>query len=118
MPRPPKCRFVSAEPRAVLFKPAGIPARDLELTVLPLDGFEAIRLVDQEGLEQEEAARRLGVSRPTVTRILQRARRCVAEAIVNGRALLIEGGPVEQRIGPCRRRHGGRGGQQRRTRRN
>lgn len=117
MPRPPKCRFVSAEPRAVLFKPAGIPARELEQTILPLDGFEAIRLVDQEGLEQEEAARRLGVSRPTVTRILRRARRCVADAIVNGRTLLIEGGPVERRTGSCRRRHGGRGGHKLRKRR-
>jgi predicted DNA-binding protein (UPF0251 family) len=77
-----------------VFKPAGVPARGLERCVLPLDQYEAIRLADHEGLNQEEVAERLGVSRPTVSRMLAEAHHTVGEALVEGRALLIEGGPV------------------------
>ncbi|MBN1808337.1 MAG: DUF134 domain-containing protein [Planctomycetes bacterium] len=97
MPRPEKHRFISARPGAVLYKPAGMPGRDLERVVIPLDGFEVLRLVDYEGLDQETAAQRLGVSRPTVTRILQRARQAVATALVKGAAMVIEGGTVVER---------------------
>ena len=109
MPRPPLCRRIADEPSAALFKPAGIPARTLDEVVLPLDGWEALRLADLEGLHHEEAAVHLGVSRATFGRVLENARRTVATALVGGLVLRIEGGPV--RIGPPRgrRRRGGAG---------
>ncbi|MFP4565666.1 MAG: DUF134 domain-containing protein [Spirochaetaceae bacterium] len=94
MARPEKRRFVVGPPRAGLFKPAGVPARELEEVSLTLDGYEAIRLVDLEGMDHSAAAEELGVSRPTLTRILARARRTVAEALAGGKALAIEGGAV------------------------
>jgi hypothetical protein len=81
---------------------------------MTLDELEALRLADLEGLYQEAVAARMGVSRPTVGRILESARRKVAEALVLGRALRIEGGPIEARPrrGSCPRctRRFGRGG--------
>ncbi|MEW5725662.1 MAG: DUF134 domain-containing protein [Thermodesulfobacteriota bacterium] len=92
MPRPPKCRTVQSHPYVTYFKPAGLPLRDLAETHLSVDGLEALRLADLEGLRQEEAAARMKVSRPTFGRILAGARRTVAEAVVRGQALCIEGG--------------------------
>jgi predicted DNA-binding protein (UPF0251 family) len=94
MPRPPCCRRVSGKPAASVFKPAGIPARMLEEVVMALDEFESIRLADFEGFYQEEAAGRMNVSRPTFGRIIESAHRKLAEAIIFGKALKIEGGPV------------------------
>jgi predicted DNA-binding protein (UPF0251 family)/predicted Fe-Mo cluster-binding NifX family protein len=74
------------------FKPRGVPLRDLAETYLTVDGFEAIRLADLAGLTMEEAAARMGVSRHTFGRILAEAHRAVAEALVKGQALRIEGG--------------------------
>ena len=117
MPRPPKPRWIAWEPTATVFKPAGVPARGLRWLTLALDEFEALRLVDGEGLDQEQAAARMGVSRPTVTRLLARARAKAAQMICEGFALLIEGGPVMPAppmaapFGPGRRGwRGGRGG--------
>jgi predicted DNA-binding protein (UPF0251 family) len=81
-------------PAASLFKPAGIPARVLEEVVLALDELEAIRLADLLGHYQEQAAERMRISRPTFGRIVDSARRKVAEALIMGKALRIEGGPV------------------------
>jgi hypothetical protein len=61
---------------------------------LALDGLEALRLADLEGLYQEAAAEHMGVSRPTFARILARARSAVAEALVEGKVLLIGEAPV------------------------
>ena len=97
MPRPCKNRFVSGQPGSVVYKPAGIPARTLEWVYLAMDEFETIRLLDHEGLDQEKAAQLMGVSRPTVTRIYASARKKIAEAITEGKAISIEGGPVESR---------------------
>ena len=66
----------------------------LEEVALSLDELEALRLADLEGLYQDEAAERMGVSRPTFARIVETSRRKVAEALVHGRALRIAGGPV------------------------
>ena len=96
MTRPPKDRHVACTPEAVVYKPAGIPARLLEWVTLTLDEFEAIRRIDHEGQDQETAAAAMGVSRPTVTRIYGRARAKIAEVLVAGKALKIEGGPVVQ----------------------
>lgn len=96
MPRPPRQRLVAGQPAATVFKPAGIRVRDLEWTNLTLDEFEAIRLIDGEGMDQETLADKMGVSRPTVTRILASARAKIARTLARGQALLIEGGPVIQ----------------------
>jgi len=89
MPRPFCKRIVSGNPRATYFKPAGIPMRFLEESILSLDEFEALRLADFEGLYQEDAAKKMGVSRPTFSRIVEMARKKVADALVNGKALKI-----------------------------
>jgi predicted DNA-binding protein (UPF0251 family) len=85
---------VAGSPAASLWKPAGVPLGGLQQVVLALDEFEALRLADLEGQYQEEAAARMGVSRPTLGRILEAARRKVADALVHGHALRIEGGTV------------------------
>jgi predicted DNA-binding protein (UPF0251 family) len=95
MPRPQRCRRVAHLPRASHFKPRGIPLRVLEEVVLGIDEFEALRLADLEGLYHEDAAERMEVSRQTFGRILESAHRKVAEAIVCGKALRIEGGVYE-----------------------
>ena len=95
MGRKPNFRNVACRPGASLFKPAGVPASGLLRVVLPLDCFEAIRLADLEGLSQDEVAQQLGVSRPTISRILEKGRRILAEALVEGKAIVIEGGPVQ-----------------------
>ncbi len=95
MPRPFKNRFISGWPVSVVYKPAGIPARALEWIFLGLDEFETIRLLDYKGLDQEKAAELMGISRPTVTRIYTEARKKIAQALTEGKAICIEGGPIE-----------------------
>ena len=95
MPRPCKNRFISGWPGSVVYKPAGIPARTLEWISLGLDEFETIRLLDYQGLDQEKVAELMGISRPTVTRIYASARKKIAEALTESKAICIEGGPVE-----------------------
>ena len=92
MPRHPVERDVGGLPRAQLFKPAGIPARELEIVHLAVDELEAMRLVDGRGLSHEEAATFMGVSRQTVGRIVESARRKVTDALVGGKGLAIGGG--------------------------
>jgi predicted DNA-binding protein (UPF0251 family) len=115
MPRPKKPRWVAHNPRVTLFKPQGATAEEAEVSTLMVEGLEALRLVDMLGLDHEEAARRMGVSRPTLSRILTTARRLVAEALVSGHAILVEGGdyrygPEAGRGGPHGRGGRGRGG--------
>ena len=95
MARPRNCRRVGCMPGSNYFKPRGIPLSALEEVVLSVDEFEAIRLADLEGLYQEQAAERMKVSRQTFGRVVESARRKVAEALVAGKALKIEGGDVE-----------------------
>jgi uncharacterized protein len=92
MPRPKKCRFVKKEPGVTFFKPQGIPLRILEHVVITVDELEALRLSDFLGMSHEETAQELKVSRPTVTRMLARAHQALADALVNGKAIRIEGG--------------------------
>lgn len=92
MGRPRKCRWVEVEPGVTFFKPQGIPLRVLEHTVITVDELEALRLADFLELTQEEVAQKMQVSRPTVTRMLARAHRAVAEALVHGKAICIRGG--------------------------
>jgi uncharacterized protein len=95
MPRPFCCRRVQGEPPSKFFKPRGIPLAGLELVTLALDEYEAIRLADFEGLYQEDAAQRMGVSRQTFGRIVESAHRKIAEALVSAKALEIKGGEIE-----------------------
>lgn len=92
MARPLADRRIAYSPPALVFKPAGIPARDLEEVLLSLDEVEALRLADGEGLYQEAAARRMGVSRQTFARILEAAHAKVADALMNGKCLRLGGG--------------------------
>ena len=92
MPRPTKWRRVATVPPVLYFKPAGVRLRDLSEVGVSVEEMEAIRLRDVEGLEQEECARMMSVSRPTFHRVLASARRKVADALTNGKALRIEGG--------------------------
>lgn len=94
MARPHKQRFIGKLPKACLFKPRGIPMSDLEVAVLSLDELEALRLADLEEDQHEHAAAKMNVSRPTFGRILGQAHKTVADALINGKALQIEGGPV------------------------
>jgi predicted DNA-binding protein (UPF0251 family) len=94
MPRPPKPRIVCEAPAASYFKPRGIPLPFLKETVLGLDELEALRLADLEGLSQVDVGKRMGVSRGTVGRLLEKAHRIVADALLRGKALRLEGGPV------------------------
>jgi predicted DNA-binding protein (UPF0251 family) len=74
------------------FKPFGIPMRELESITLLYEEFEALRLTDYENLTQEEAALRMGISRPTFTRLYDKARKSIAKAFVEGKAIIIQGG--------------------------
>jgi predicted DNA-binding protein (UPF0251 family) len=77
------------------FKPAGIPLRVLQEVRLSVEEAEAIRLKDLERLEQELGAGKMNVSRPTFQRVLASARQKIADALVHGKAIRIEGGNFE-----------------------
>jgi len=94
MARPQNCRRIAFLPDVTVFKPAGIPGRTLPEIVLTLDELEAMRLADLEGLYQEEAASRMEVSRQTFGNIISSAHAKLADCIVNGKMLRIEGGSV------------------------
>jgi len=95
MPRPRCCRRVAGRPACGLFTPAGGACGAREEVVLAVDELEALRLADLEGLYQEQAAGRMKVSRQTFARIVESARKKVAAALVQGKALRIQGGVVE-----------------------
>lgn len=95
MPRPMKWRRVAYMPQFTYFKPAGIPLRELEEVVVSVDEMEAIRLKDIEGLEQEQGAVKMNISRPTFQRMLTSARGKIADALINGKAIRIEGGSFD-----------------------
>jgi predicted DNA-binding protein (UPF0251 family) len=106
MPRPLKCRRVAFVPGATYFKPAGIPMSSLEEIQLTLEEAEALRLKDLEGLDQETAAAGMNISRSTFQRVLAAARRKIAEALLNGRAVRIAGGNFEMASRRLRCQHG------------
>lgn len=114
MPRPRICRLVQDAPRADYYKPRGVPLVRLREAVLPLEGLEALRLVEVDGLDQEAAAACMGVSRPTFSRVLADARRLVAQALVQGWALRIAGGDYHlagsESESPCQSGQGRGGG--------
>jgi len=95
MPRPFRCRRVRCNPDANYFKPRGIPIDSLEEVDLAMDELEAVRLADLEGKYQEDAAKKMNVSRQTFGNIIVSAHKKIADALVNSKALKIEGGVVE-----------------------
>lgn len=120
MPRPPKWRMVEQIPSCTYFKPAGVPLRELSEVCLYVEELEALRLKDLNCLDQEACAERMNIARTTFQRILCSARAKVAEALVAGKAIRVEGGnyaiagmsyPMtegnnQKRHGRCRRRAG------------
>lgn len=90
--RPCKCRHLRHAPRARFFKPLDAPGPESETVLLKEEELEALLLADVRGLEQEEAARQMNVSRPTFSRILASARGAAATALTQGASLRIEGG--------------------------
>lgn len=107
MVRPKKCRLVDALPDVTYFKPAGIPLMFLSEVKLSIEEVEALRLKYLENLEQVEGAKRMGVSRPTFQRVMASAHKKVADAILNGKAIRIEGGNyhLSSIIRHCRQGH-------------
>lgn len=109
MVRPRKNRLVTYNPNVCYFKPRGIPMLDLEETLLTIDELEALRLADLEGFSHEVAGQKMGVSRATFGRIVQQARNRVADALINGKAIKIDGGNYriisEHRIFECEKCH-------------
>lgn len=107
MPRPRKPRFVQGHPIVSTFVPDRIPPWGREVTILPVEGLEAIKLSDFQGMDQETAAKMMNVSRQTFGRILADARAVVADALVMGKTLRIEGGHFDMPPrGRGRRRRG------------
>jgi predicted DNA-binding protein (UPF0251 family) len=107
MSRPPKYRRVAFLPEVTYFKPAGIPLRSLEEVCVSIEEAEAIRLKDLEGLDQEQCAEKMSISRPTFQRVLESARHKVANAMLHGKAIRITGGNFEmtKRRFRCRKGH-------------
>jgi len=95
MSRPCKCRCVCGNPHSDYFKPRGVPVCDLKEVGFALDEFEAVRLADLEGLYQEDAAKKMKISRQTFGNIIDSAHKKIADVIVNAKALRIEGGAVK-----------------------
>ena len=95
MPRPVKPRRVEGVPRVNFYKPAGVPMASLEEVVLNIDEYEALRLKDMEKLEQFDCAAKMGVAQSTFQRIITAARHKMVSALVEGKALRIEGGQVD-----------------------
>lgn len=89
--RPPKYRIVGREPKISQFSPRGKPGRPDEID-LKMDQFEALRLADFEGKGQKDAAAAMRISQQTFSRILTKARKTVAEGLVNGKIIRIQGG--------------------------
>lgn len=97
MPRPQDRRIVHEPPIFTEFKPVGIKGLDLEQVLLTLDEFEAFRLADFMGMSHAEAAEEMEISRPTFTRLIEKSRKKIADLIIQGKLLTIEGGSIHFR---------------------
>jgi predicted DNA-binding protein (UPF0251 family) len=103
MPRPPKTRYCRKFRGDQVFKPRRIPLTELKTIRLELSEFEAMRLCDFDGYDQEEAGAEMGVSRGTVQRLLKRGRSKTITALLQSAALLIEKGPHDEDMRPHQR---------------
>ncbi|MGI6038994.1 MAG: DUF134 domain-containing protein [Clostridiales bacterium] len=115
MARPRKRRMVCSLPERSKFGPLDLPANAENIVVMSVDEYETIRLIDMEGFTQEECAQQMNVARSTVQGIYNVARKKLAEALVDGKILTIEGGEYRLCEGlgnecgrGCRRRRRGR----------
>lgn len=90
--RPKKTRVIKCMPRVRCFKPLCKPMSRAGKVYVSLDEFEAMRLADLEGLEQTQAAAAMNISRPTFSRIVESARKKIADGLVNIKVICIEGG--------------------------
>ncbi len=97
MPRPKSNRIVYEPPLYTEFKPVGARGRSLAQILLSIDEFEAVRLADYVGLSHEEAADEMEISRSTFSRLIDKARRKIAEFFFQGKLLTINGGNVHFR---------------------
>jgi predicted DNA-binding protein (UPF0251 family) len=95
MARPIRNRKVLNPPRMAGFKPFGMPLSELKVLKLHFDEYESINLINYQNLTQDAAAEMMGISRPTFTRVYNRALKKIAKAFVEGMAIEIEGGQVE-----------------------
>lgn len=95
MPGPYRRRRIHQPPNFSNFKPSGIPRKMLKTVILAIDEYEAIRLADYHGLEHAQAAEKMAISRPTFSRLIEKARHKIALAIIDGMELVVEGGNVE-----------------------
>jgi len=89
LPRPRRCRRVGFLPHFKYFSPEQKPSDEV---ILKIEELEAIRLKDLEDLMQEECAKKMMVSRQTFQLILEEARKKIADALINGKGIKIEGG--------------------------
>ena len=116
MPRPTKCRRVCHFPQTLEFLPAQEGEEKIPV-LLTIDEYETIRLIDVEGMNQEECAGHMNIARTTVQGIYLEARKKLAQVLVEGRVLYIEGGDYQLcdgqnsccRKGRCHKHHAGHG---------
>lgn len=92
MTRPKKPRCVRFDPEVTYFKPRGVPLSQLDEVTLAVEELEALRLVDLKNLDQIEAAKKMKISQATFNRIVTAVRQKIAQALINGEAIKIEGG--------------------------
>lgn len=95
MVRARRFRNVSSEPTVNYYKPVGVPMSQLEVVTLTVGEYEALRLVDYQQIDQISASEKIGISQPTINRILSSARKKIAEALTKGMAIKIEGGEYQ-----------------------
>lgn len=102
MPRPLRCRRVCSLPVSAAFEPIDGAQSD-DVIVMGIDEYEVIRLIDWVGLTQEQCAAQINVARTTVTGIYDSARHKLADALIHGKRLVIEGGHIQvcERSGTC-----------------
>ncbi|MBD3223569.1 MAG: DUF134 domain-containing protein [Caldithrix sp.] len=88
-------RRVQTPPKYNNFKPSGVPRKLLSIITLTVDEYEAIRLADYEGMQHQEASEEMHISRPTFTRLIDKAHQKISIALTEGKELIIEGGNVD-----------------------
>ncbi|MCK5223324.1 DUF134 domain-containing protein [Candidatus Calescamantes bacterium] len=101
MPRRKMQRIVHRPPLYTEFKPIGIRRSSLDSIELSIDEYEAIRLADLEGMDHASAAEKMGISRPTFSRLIESARKKAAEFLVTGAHLIIQGGSIHFKRNRC-----------------
>jgi uncharacterized protein len=110
MARPRRRRRISFQPDVTYFKPAGVPRVNLKESSLSFDELEAIRLIDSEGLDQTQSAKKMKISQSTLSRLLREGRKKLADAIIQGNAIKIQGGNFKLAMPRGRGRGFGSGG--------